>query len=304
MPALVRGTHKVISKGVTSGKQTTDSLSVVPSLAMSPASGPTGTTVRLTIRGFAKGEVITVKWYNTATSTRTLLSGQVATSLGSKTVTFAVPTGTVGSHKVEAVGSKGTKASANFSLRAGSASVAEEAPAGTPTAAASTTPEPTVTPSSEATDEPRPTRTPRVTETPESGPTPAPSEIPATPDLVVAEVELQPGAEATARDRLTVSVEVGNAGDGGTERSFVVCAYVDRAQAPESGDDPDARARVRRNLSAGETIGVDVGLGRLDAGSHTIWISIDCGNGVDESDETNNLAGPFEVTIVSASRQD
>ncbi len=303
IPTLVRGGHSVISRGATSGKQTTDTFSVVPSLALSPKFGPSGTTVRVSLRGFAKGETITLKWYTTASSTQTLLTGQVATSVGSKSLTFVVPAGTVGLHKVEATGSRGNKASANFSLRAASVSAAEEPPTEIPAATATSTTEPTATPSTEPTDDPEPIRTPRPTRTARPTRTPVPTGTPASPDLVVVSIDVLPGSEATTEDELTVGVEVGNAGDRSVERSIVVCAYVDRAQAPGLDEDAEASARVRDDLPAGSAQRVEIDLGGLSAGNHTLWISIDCGDSVAESDETNNVAGPFEISVVETEEE-
>ncbi|MEA2598220.1 MAG: in [Thermomicrobiales bacterium] len=172
LPAAVKGAHTVISRGRTSGKKTTDQAGMIPSLALSPSSGAKGVIVKVTLRGFAKGEKITIKWFKSSTSTTTLKIGLVASSTGGASFSFTVPQGTASGHKIEAVGSAGSKAARTFTLGTSAAAAQEPPPSATakPTRAPATatatqqpTSEPTATPTNTPT--PTPTETPVPTET-------------------------------------------------------------------------------------------------------------------------------------------
>lgn len=121
-------THKVLIRG-TSGLKKSITITVKPSIAISPKSGPGGAKIAVTLKGFKAGEVVDVRWYITSTTLKTLKNDAVASSLGTIKTTITVPTtATVGSHKVEARGTGGSKASVTFTVTSVSAASVDEAP--------------------------------------------------------------------------------------------------------------------------------------------------------------------------------
>jgi hypothetical protein len=179
VPSATKGKHYVVAKGGSSGAKPRATFTVTPGLSLSPRSGSAGTSVKATLRGFAAGETITVKWFTgTTPSTKTLKSNLVASSAGSASFSFTVPNGPGGSHKVEATGSTGSKASSTFSVVATTQSVKPTA-----TATPKTTPSPTAVPATatatatmQSTAEPTETATVEPTQTATEQPTATPTE--------------------------------------------------------------------------------------------------------------------------------
>lgn len=94
-------TNAVDAVGPTTSQTT--NLVTTPNLAISPTSGPSGTTVTTTGTGFQAGDTITVTWDLVAITT--LPASPVADASGSWTATFAVPAlSTAGAHGVDASG--------------------------------------------------------------------------------------------------------------------------------------------------------------------------------------------------------
>lgn len=118
MPETSGGRHALIAFGQTSRKRDTVRLTVDESLALSPKRGVTGTQVTVTLRGFEAGETVSIRWYETSSRSRTVVRGIVADGTGNATATFTVSDdATSGSHKVEARGSGGSRASGTFAAR-------------------------------------------------------------------------------------------------------------------------------------------------------------------------------------------
>ena len=163
IPRGVTGRHLVKAAGDLGTVVPSRGFRIIPSLTLSPSGGVIGQKISATIRGFAAGEVITLRFRTAPGSSRTVARNIVASSTGTASATFVVPSGSVGSYTIEASGSAGGFASAKFTRILGTA----EDPTATPTATA--TPSPTATstatpPEPTATDEP--TTTPSPTETP------------------------------------------------------------------------------------------------------------------------------------------
>jgi hypothetical protein len=118
IPSLTKGNHTLITVGQKSGKHANKTFTVKSSLSLAPKTGAGGTTVKATAYGFATGETISLRWWNTqGTSYQTVKTGLVASSTGQVTGTFVIAKGqAVGKHLVEAVGNKKSKASTNFTL--------------------------------------------------------------------------------------------------------------------------------------------------------------------------------------------
>jgi subtilisin len=116
VPDATSGSHLVSGAG-SGGSQGSVGFTVTPNLSLSPSSGAVGQTVMATITGYAANESVTLKWYDTSTSTRTLMT--VTTSAkGGKIVEFPIPEATNGSHKVEFVGTATGSRSGNISVSA------------------------------------------------------------------------------------------------------------------------------------------------------------------------------------------
>lgn len=181
-----RGTHKVAVHGVSSGRSVRVPVFIKPHLRLSPDSGVSGTRVTATLRGYERGETITVRW---VTSSQTTTVATVVTSAtGTAAPSFTVPRSLSKGYRVEAVGNRGSRGADTFTVVSPSPSAArwDASPARTATATpmrttrATATSSPGVeltatTPPETATVGP-PTETPAPEST--SEPTPVPSEEP------------------------------------------------------------------------------------------------------------------------------
>jgi hypothetical protein len=157
IPRGVTGRHLVKATGDLGTVVPSRGFRITPSLALSPTGGVNGQKISATLRGFAAGEVITLRFRTAPGSSRTVARNIVASSTGTASATFVVPTGSVGSYTIEASGSAGGFASAKFTRILGTA----EDPTATPSPTVNSTATP---PEPAATD--RPTMTPSPTETP------------------------------------------------------------------------------------------------------------------------------------------
>lgn len=168
IPVTPGGPHKLIGKGAVQGKTTTIAMSVRPSVSLSPKTGPRGTRVTVTFRGYRAGETITLVWYVSGTSTKTISKSIKAASNGTVKYTFSVPTGTAGGHKVEGRGSLKSKSSSTFTLTiVSSTAIDEPAPVNTPLPAP--TRQPTLAPPPDSTPIPDSTPEPPVAPEPTAG---------------------------------------------------------------------------------------------------------------------------------------
>ena len=118
VPDAKSGTHKVLIRG-SSGLKLSVNVTVKPGIALSPKTGPAKTKITVTVKGAKAGETFDIKWYSTSSKSSILRRAVVASAVGTLKTTITVPsTATVGNHKVEAVGSAGTKISATFAVSA------------------------------------------------------------------------------------------------------------------------------------------------------------------------------------------
>ncbi len=171
-PRSVSGRHLVKAVGDKGTSVPSRGFVITPSLALSPTGGVIGRKITATMRGFAAGEVITLRFRTAPGSSRTVAKNIIASSTGTASATYLVPSGDVGTYSIEASGNLGGFASAPFTRIFGTA----ELPTATPTATA--TPSPTATstiPAAEptATDEPAATATPTSTPVNVDSPEPA-----------------------------------------------------------------------------------------------------------------------------------
>jgi subtilisin len=116
-PAAFKGSHQFDVIGSTSGAKITKFVTINPSLGLNPTTGTTGAPVTMSLTGYGKNEVVTVKWFATTSSSTTIASVTVS-AIGGGSGSFVVPEGaTQGDHKVEGTGgSTYAKASATFTV--------------------------------------------------------------------------------------------------------------------------------------------------------------------------------------------
>jgi hypothetical protein len=148
----VTGRHLVKAVGETGTSVPSRGFVIAPSLSISPTGGVIGQKVTATMRGFAAGEVITLRFRTAPGSSRTVAKNIVASSTGTASATFLVPSGSVGTYSIEASGSLGGSASAPFTRIFGTAELPTEAPTATATPAPTAT-STTIPPDLTATEE-------------------------------------------------------------------------------------------------------------------------------------------------------
>jgi hypothetical protein len=271
IPAATKGTHNVISRGGTSGKRTTDTIGVTPSLTLSPAGGAQGDSVKVTLRGFAKGEKITVKWSKTSTSTVTLKSDLVASSTGVASLTFTVPAGTAGGHKVAASGSAGNAASATFTLQAPAVASVDEAtptPSSTPARRPRRTRTPTATVPTETATETPATTTPTPESAASETPIPEPTAVPDAPPIA------QAGPDQTILD-----------GDASGDEAVFLDGSASR--------DPEGGALIAEWRIDGRVVATDlIATVTLPIGTHSVVLTVTDAAGASASDEVLIVVAP------------
>lgn len=104
VPTLPGGAHSVIAKGAASGKQATAPFRIYASVSRDPYTGPAGTQVLVTVRGFAANENVRLNFdSNTGALLGTAATG--ATGVGSATV--RMPEASNGWHDYLATGQTG-----------------------------------------------------------------------------------------------------------------------------------------------------------------------------------------------------
>ncbi len=153
-----------------------------------------------------------------------------------------------------------------------------------------------------STPTPTPTSGPTATPTtaPTSGPTSTPTPTPAgsIPDLVVTSITLNPST-VIAGDNFDVAVKVKNQGTVSTPTAFKIGLYYDRPSAPavSSYDDSETQSdtvAVNQEITLTESL-VDF----ANAGTHNIWVIVDREGSISESNETNNVFGPYNVNVLA-----
>lgn len=109
-----RGAHTLIARGQTSSRQRTTTYTVAPSLARTPISGPPGTVVTVTVRGFAASERVRLTWQ---TTNGPVLAELTAGSNGTGTAAFPLPDAARGWHDYSGVGlTSGARGWGNFGI--------------------------------------------------------------------------------------------------------------------------------------------------------------------------------------------
>lgn len=185
VPPAFGGAHRLTFAG-SSGSAVVRNVTVVPKISSAPTSGPPGSSVRISLRGFQPEERITVVLI-VGTSTRTLRTLSASALSGSANIAITLPASVrTGTGRIEALGDAGTRVSRSFTVVPGAPSVRSTP---SPTASPTSQPEPapsathapssTAIPTESATSEP----TPQATATSSPEPAPAPPETPAgTPE--------------------------------------------------------------------------------------------------------------------------
>jgi hypothetical protein len=108
VPVVPGGPYAVAAQGETSGDSASTTFLVIPTLALSPDSGPAGTSVVAQGVGFIAAETVDVYWAGVITSSA------VADSAGTFSCTFTVPSTSAGTYAVTARGVEGDSANATF----------------------------------------------------------------------------------------------------------------------------------------------------------------------------------------------
>jgi hypothetical protein len=110
------------------------------------------------------------------------------------------------------------------------------------------------------------------------------------PDLEIGEVLWE-----VAGDELVVLLEVKNRGDGMSPLGFVDL-FLDTDGTPMPGD-TFVTTELVDPLGPGETGYVLLAYAGISAGDHQAWLWADADGWVEEADETNNVAGPFDFRV-------
>jgi hypothetical protein len=145
-PETVGGRHKAIAQGERSGKRVSLTVTVEARIVLSPKSGAGGSQVGVTLTGFRKGEVVSLRFY-TGSRYVTVRQSVTAGANGSAGFTFTVPGGaTASSHKVEARGNAGSRPATTYEVTVVAAASADDDPPATPPPPSPTAVPPTSTP--------------------------------------------------------------------------------------------------------------------------------------------------------------
>jgi hypothetical protein len=175
IPAALGGRHTVSGRG-SDGSIANATFTVQPRIALSPAKGLAGSSVRLSMRGFKSAEQVEIR-IDAGSGLQAVTTTTVSSATGSRNLTVQIPVEfTAGTISIIAVGNAGTNVSAPFTVTG----PAQQLPVPTPTATPTVTPtvevtqSPTVTPTSTPALEPSPTR--------ESSATPTETPSPADPN--------------------------------------------------------------------------------------------------------------------------
>lgn len=115
IPATTGGSHTLTATGDRSGKHDDVTITVKPRAALSPNTGAAGSAVGVTLTGYRAGEVVTVRWYVTSSSSKVIRRNVTIGANGGASFTITVPTeATNGSHKISAKGTAGSSATETF----------------------------------------------------------------------------------------------------------------------------------------------------------------------------------------------
>jgi hypothetical protein len=114
-PSGTNGFHKVEALSASNLSGYANFLTTA-STSITPTTGSAGTTVAVTFDGFKAGETVSLRWYPNL-YTAVAVGSVVASATGGGTLTFVVPSATLGIHKVEVLGtSSGARASQSYTV--------------------------------------------------------------------------------------------------------------------------------------------------------------------------------------------
>jgi endoglucanase len=98
-PLLPYGDYRVEARDA-AGRTAQATLRIIPRVNLAPTSGPAGSTTRVYLYGYAAGERVEVRWYDTSTAYRVLTTLTIASN-GRASQVVTVPAGaSLGQHKV------------------------------------------------------------------------------------------------------------------------------------------------------------------------------------------------------------
>ena len=103
LPNATAGSHRLVARGMSSGRITSASISILPSLDRTPYSGKPGTAVTVTIKGFGAYERVRLTW---ETAAGAYLGAASTNGVGSAMATIRIPQGSEGWHDYVGTGSK------------------------------------------------------------------------------------------------------------------------------------------------------------------------------------------------------
>ncbi len=118
IPFAVQGAHTITAKGGTSAKTASATLTVSPSMSVTPNGGATGTSVTAYVRGMKASQSVNVRFNATSSSTGTSVCTGTSNGSGSYQCTFAVPGVTSGNTYSLYAGSGTLSASSSFTATA------------------------------------------------------------------------------------------------------------------------------------------------------------------------------------------
>jgi hypothetical protein len=103
LPDVVGGQHQIVARGAASNRNATSTFTVDSALQRTPISGVPGTSIQVTVKGFAAEENVSLTFYHTSTSS--LQMGTVRTNAnGTGTVNVTLPASTSGQHTYRGLG--------------------------------------------------------------------------------------------------------------------------------------------------------------------------------------------------------
>lgn len=115
IPFLTQGSHTIQARGLTSGKTDSATLTVQPSMSVSPSGGAPGTRVTAYVRGMKASQSVNVRFNSTSPSTGTSVCSGTTANDGSYTCSFNVPNVSGKTYSVYA-GSSAASATTNYAV--------------------------------------------------------------------------------------------------------------------------------------------------------------------------------------------
>jgi hypothetical protein len=116
VPSSPAGPYTMLASGATTGAQASATLTIVPTLAISPGSGGSGATATVTGKAYGPGENVNIYWNCSNSCTGTPLASPQADDNGGFTATVTIPSTTYGTYTISGPGSAGSTASTTFKV--------------------------------------------------------------------------------------------------------------------------------------------------------------------------------------------